>query len=361
MLWSESQFTQAASLAWNDILQTKPSNYQGKLKALYKKEHGLGSFFKKYEASMWDEELQLNCSYGYQLYKKASENSLHALVLGPDVIRQRIMILSNFGISAVTPFPGTVENQKKTVQHEGVPIWNLEHASVTEGGVLSEANWWPFFNDAWVLGGVHSNALFYLYIPGGNLKLRNEVLWDSAEGRLRVLGRELVALAAFGYKRVKIGTATGINSQLASQLSYVFAPDDRVLTQSACFTELFKAIATVSSAKEIQDLLADRLAIEYDSYDYGVMGSTEFVATENVPAYWGSSIESFHDRIEIFSGSKLSIAPGTIGDYLKVRVYEASARLIRTGFPNQFLSNWSDYVYIHRGIFEQYSGVAKPL
>ncbi|WP_116211436.1 hypothetical protein [Streptomyces olivoreticuli] len=63
------------------------------------------------------------------------------------------------------------------------------------GCVLDSKRWSVLVNDSWLLAGVHDAQEFFLASP------RTEAnVFDFAEGRLRVFGRELAGLRAFGYK-----------------------------------------------------------------------------------------------------------------------------------------------------------------
>jgi hypothetical protein len=360
MLWDQVQFGKAVTLAWSELVKTKPGNYESKLKEIYKWHYKLDRWNSKYEQDLRNKEFELNCEYGYQFYLKANRSALNSLVLGPETIRQRTPILSNFGISAEVPYENAVQAQTKEFSVNSVKVANPTHASTTEGAVLAEANWWPFLNDAWVLGGVHNLATFYLHIPGTNLRLRDDVLWDSEANRARVLGRELIVLAAFGYRRMIVKDPPGAVNKLKEALGYVFAPVDRELTQSATFEKLCQAVATISSAREIQDLLSSRLGIEYESYDYGVMRSNSFVAKEDVGAFFESAIGSIHDRILIRAGSLLDIHLGGKNGHLKVQVSNASIAIIRTGVPTEVHHSWNGIVYMDKGLFSPSSQVVTP-
>lgn len=346
----------------SELVKTKPGNYQSKLKAIYKLHHNLDRWSADHEQPLQDQEFTLNCEYGYQFYLKANRSALNALVLGPETIRQRTPILSNFGISAQVPYKNAVEAQTKEVSANRVKVANPIHASTTEGGVLAEANWWPFLNDAWVLGGVHNLATFYLHVPGTQLQLRDDVLWDSdaAPQRARVLGRELIALAAFGYRRVIVSDPPDAVNKLKEELGYVFAPVDRELTQSATCEKLCQAVAKISSAREIQDLLSSRLGVDYERYDYGVMRSNSFIAKDNVVAFFESAIGSIHDRILISAGSLLDIQLGGHSGYLKVHVSNASIAIVRTGLPTEVHHLWNGIAYMDKGLFSPSSQVVTP-
>jgi hypothetical protein len=376
MLWSETQFEQAVRLAWIKLAETKPNNYQVKLREVVKLYYGVDRYSTAYDPS-FEEEIKINCAYGYDLYQTAHRNALNALVLGPNTIRQREFILFNFGISSVVPYQNAVDTQLKGQpksnvasssnsggdEMEGVEatIPPPAPASVTDGAVLAEANWWPFLNDAWLLGGVHNNATFYLHIPGKRLQLNNKVLWDDAVSRARVLGRELIALSAFGYRRMLVDDPDDRFNKLKAHMSYVFVPSDRQLTQSATFEKLCEAVSAVSSAEEIQILLGDQHGIAYHQYDYGVMGSNVFQATQDIPAFFESMIDSLSYRVVIGKDARLDISPGGKDVYLKVQVSDATISILQTGFPTERMSSWKGILYIHKDLFSQTSQAVVPV
>ncbi|MEU8345376.1 hypothetical protein AB0C74_27070 [Spirillospora sp. NPDC048832] len=63
-----------------------------------------------------------------------------------------------------------------------------------QGAVLDSPNWTFLVNDAWVLGGLHLGAPFYLASPRSVVNI-----YDLDEQHLTVFGRELCALTSFGY------------------------------------------------------------------------------------------------------------------------------------------------------------------
>lgn len=71
---------------------------------------------------------------------------------------------------------------------------NEATAATGQGAVLDSPNWTFLVNDAWVLGGLHLGAPFYLASPRTVANL-----YDLDADHLTVFGRELCALTSFGY------------------------------------------------------------------------------------------------------------------------------------------------------------------
>jgi hypothetical protein len=363
MLWSEMQFKQNATLSWNDISGTKTDNYQGKMQELYKMARGIDRWSASYQSDMDLNEFGINCAYAYILYKAANQNALNALVLGPDTIRQRGAIISGFGITSVTPYQGTVDNQTKE-NH------NKSHASTTQGSVLSEKYWWTFLNDSWLLGGIHSNSMFYLHIPGEVQELNDVKIWDDGNKRPRMLGRELIALHALGYKRVLVDDSSwgtpeterpgweNRQLKLANSLGYAFAPVDRTLTQAATFSDIFKAVPNYDSAESIKELLKGQNAVEYQSVESDI----SYIATDIIYGFQEGFAGSTQIRTEIASGAKLQVVRNAArsdgyNDYVRVKVSGANVKMMATGHTTLFYTNWSGVLYIDSQIFSSNSYV----
>ena len=141
----------------------------------------------------------------------------------------------------------------------------------------------------------------------------------------------------------------------------MFVPCDRQLTQSATFEKLCEAVSAVSSAEEIQILLGDQHGIAYHQYDYGVMGSNVFQATQEIPAFFESMIDSLSYRVVIGKDARLDISPGGKDVYLKVQVSDATISILQTGFPTERMSSWKGILYIHKDLFSQTSQAVVPV
>ncbi|OWJ67881.1 hypothetical protein BWR60_06635 [Inquilinus limosus] len=163
----------------------------------------------------------------WTLYSNAYFTQLDTLLLGGIEIRGDKALLGNFGTTAQKPVKGKAANTKG----DGT-------ASITQGSVLNDVEWWPLLNDAWILGGITSGSDFYL---ASQKMPADDDIWDESFRRPRVLGRELIALASFGYQRTahsKLGTA--------------FVADDADRARGATFTAYLDAIGQYGSAAEIR-------------------------------------------------------------------------------------------------------------
>ena len=123
-------------------------------------------------------------AYGYDLYLNCYNASLEMLVLGDMSIRRDKKLIVNLGTTSVTPSSNA--NVIKT----------SDRNRINRGSVLNERYWWPFFNDCWVMGGVHGKHEFHL---GNTDWPENDQLWDKKFSRPKMLGRELLILSISGY------------------------------------------------------------------------------------------------------------------------------------------------------------------
>jgi hypothetical protein len=188
--------------------------------------------------------------YGYKLYAHAAEVRLAMLVLGDQDIRRDVALLANFGMTAERPLlniPRDGAGSRRLAAAE-----RRDRALFTHGSVLNERFWWPFFNDCWVLGGVHAACSFHLAM---GQRPAADAVWDARSGRPRVLGRELIGLHACGYRRVA--------HDHEEKLGIVFAPADRGRAEEWTFETLFDAYDRPWSAAEILAIF-DEPPLEYD-------------------------------------------------------------------------------------------------
>lgn len=170
--------------------------------------------------------------YAWGIYENARKTSLSMLILGKSGIRAKTELLLNFGVTSKTPS-------------------KLFKGELHTGSILSEKFWWPFFNDAWVLGGIHSLTPFYLSMN----ELQTDELWDKNENRPTVLGREIIGLIEFGYRRVKYGHEKA--------LGIVMAPGDKSKALAASLTEYHKAIDRFADA---QSIIKSLDSVQYGKY-----------------------------------------------------------------------------------------------
>jgi len=161
----KSLFTLDANRMKNEILSVKP---------------------RWYKALSFDGEV----SYGYDMYVNCYKASLGMLVLGDEAIRGDKELLVNLGATSVTPSGAT-----KVIK-------SGDANRINHGAVLNERYWWPFFNDCWVMGGVHGKHEFHL---GYTDWPADSELWDKKNSRPKMLGRELLVLSISGYSLRKSG------------------------------------------------------------------------------------------------------------------------------------------------------------
>lgn len=91
-------------------------------------------------------------------------------------------------ISADENFPSIDE-----IMRENLRI--MDEGNEDAGSILDANLWSLLANDAWLLGGIHAQTEFHFASP-----LRWENLWDEDASRMTVTGREVVGIAASGYK-----------------------------------------------------------------------------------------------------------------------------------------------------------------
>jgi len=183
-------------------------------------------------AQTWGGEID----HAWLLYSNARSNDLGMLILGGEELRSDKDLLANFGTTAAAPAQN--ESQDTTFKPGVRPS-----AKNKTGSVLKEKYWWPMMNDAWVLGGIHGLSEFHLATASPD-SVTNAELWEGKLRRARVLGREMIGLSAFGYKRAKN------NFEALTGVVYVAASEDKA--KAATFTQYLRAIANVFSASVIR-------------------------------------------------------------------------------------------------------------
>jgi hypothetical protein len=165
-MWHKQLFTAQANHCWTEIRSIMPLWYRT-----------LGQ----------DGEID----YGWSMYENAAAASLNMLILGDITLRTNGHLLANVGVTAVE----TTRETARLVQSNSRNLINT-------GGVLNERYWWPFFNDCWVLGGVHGKHEFHLASDDWPA---DDDLWDSGKRRPTMLGRELLILSISGYTLRRAG------------------------------------------------------------------------------------------------------------------------------------------------------------
>lgn len=223
----------------------------------------------------WDLEYE----DGWLLYNNAKTSNFNSLILGEKDIRITIDILRNLGTTAgmdtvmkMRSTPTYLETNKKgatkkvnklLTEEKIVPKGYKEKEWATlmhKGSVLNDGWWWPYKNDAWILGGVHGLRSFHIS-PSAVGKDKN--LWDNKDGRPAMLGRELIGLKAFGYKRIKADKSNGY----LNVHEYVYAPGTKKVAFAASFTKYYDAIKKVTSIKELKKFI-DFETITHSKYDF---------------------------------------------------------------------------------------------
>lgn len=256
---SHKDFSQEILSIWGDIKTQKPF--------WYKKNLDNDSII---EAEILD---------AWLLYENARNSSLREMLLGDVGLRSDLPVLNNFGVTTGSKSAielGTVYKDKYALKVDDIlesvtqsRDKNLSQEDVRKhlqnGSILNDGSWWPFKNDAWVLGAVHGLKIFHL----GMQTIPNKLLWDGGANRPRVLGRELIGLAAFGYKRViHLAKDKKTELQMARQLvGMVWGPTSRDDAEGATFTEYYKQLAAITNYGKLQSFALGN-TIGYGQYDY---------------------------------------------------------------------------------------------
>ena len=257
--------------------------------------------FKPHWYKMGSQEIEINDAWA--MYQNARDSNLSELLLGDLKLRSQLEVLKNFGTTSGTESTmerGTLYDDKKNVvrpaQVNKTVMDQLGKsyrrgdgiAHIRRGSVLNDGWWWPFKNDAWVIGGIHGLKRFHLSMASAP----DDLIWDSSDRRPRVLGRELLGLAAFGYSLIGVPswakkdptptTATAPTKggpkpvvkttpvpadTIRATIGNVFAPQSKLTAQGATFTAYYEALAKVTSIDDIKNgILKNEVAFE--AYDF---------------------------------------------------------------------------------------------
>lgn len=275
-MYTETTFKAELELIWSTVTSFKPHWYK-----------------------MGSKEVEINDAWA--MYLNARNSNLSELLLGDLKLRSQIEVLKNFGTTSGTETTmerGTLFNGKKKV-NTGQVITSVKKrrgkgyrgsdgiAHIRCGSVLNDGWWWPFKNDAWVMGGIHGLKRFHLTMASAP----DDLVWDQPNGRPRVLGRELLGLAAFGYSLIGVPSwakkdpvapvttpptvgpkppvkTTPVPAQnIRDMIGNVFAPQVKATAQAGTFTEYYAALARVTSINDIKNgILKNEVA--FDSYDF---------------------------------------------------------------------------------------------
>jgi hypothetical protein len=190
---------------------------------------------------------------GMEAYQNAYEAFLPFMILGDENIREEDTLLKNVGTLATNP-----QVNLKRISDFLQKVLRLEKGDkqlrtavkvhTTQGAILNDSNWWPFRNDMFMLGAIHSEKEFHLATENGK-EPSDDLLWDSKNKRPRVVGRELIMLALAGYQKEAAELLPPAGRPPSHKLKgWVFAlPKQnraRELTLSVCrkkFTEIHSA------------------------------------------------------------------------------------------------------------------------
>ena len=276
-MYEKKAFEAELTKLWAKILSNKPSWYKVGTKAL-------------------------EISDAWEMYQNARQSTLSELLLGDVKLRSQIEVLKNFGTTSGTEttmerktlkdsgnkpiFPNDVKSSQQIRLGKGYTK-ELGVAHIRRGSVLNDGWWWTLKNDAWVLGGVHGLKRFHLTMGS----VPDDLIWDSKAGRPRVLGRELVGLAAAGYSLIGVPswaiqsptrtevakskepskvtfTTTPVSSaSVRDAIGMVFAPQNADTASALTLTTYYDALAKVKSIDDIKGGILGK-EVAYEKYDF---------------------------------------------------------------------------------------------
>lgn len=279
-MYSETTFKEELKRIWTTVTGFKPHWYK------------LGS-----------QDIEINDAWA--MYCNARDSTLSELLLGDVKLRSHLEVLRNFGTTSGTEstmergtlrddknkqvFPGQVtESVRTSLGSNYRKDQGIVH--IRRGSVLDDGWWWPFKNDAWVIGGIHGLKRFHLTMASAP----DDLLWDTGDARPRVLGRELLGLGTFGYALIGVPTTWSTKAptlptttpsvgatpsttpapripvptdKIRDSIGNIFAPQKKDAAQAATFTAFYAALAKVTSIKDITDgILGSEVA--FDKYDF---------------------------------------------------------------------------------------------
>jgi hypothetical protein len=255
-----------------------------------------------YQKSGLDQDLEIRDAWS--MYENAKGSNLSELLLGDLKLRTQLDVLQNFGTTSGTETTmerGTLLDGKISITSGSVrqtvdtklapshrPADGIAH--IRRGSVLNDGWWWPFKNDAWVMGGIHGLKRFHLTLA----EVPDDLIWDLRAGRPRVLGRELLGLGAFGYSLIGVPswavqaptrteikkspalekgpvTQTPVSAKSAREfIGNVFAPTKKDKAQAATFTTYYDFLKTATNIDAIKNgILGTEVA--YSAYDFATI------------------------------------------------------------------------------------------
>ncbi len=243
------------------------------------------------------ESFDIEAADAWALYYNTRESLLKEQLLGETKMRTDVALLQNFGAASgtvTTAELGTLKDGGKRIAASTITNKVRGQDAKTDmlrrGSVLNDGYWWPFKNDAWVMGCVHGLKVMQLSSIGlAQLSDLDKLMWDTGARRPRVLGRELIGLNAGGYRRVvvfsykevddpadkspgkkrKIKRAFEAPSTIAT-LGLTFAPMDRTAAGAITFKTYYDNIANFTSLAKLQELVSStsKHGIAYDEYEF---------------------------------------------------------------------------------------------
>lgn len=177
------------------------------------------------------------------LNQKASK----LFILGDETLRTEAPSLYNFGTiaSQTSAAPGAIRVKLEAESRD------------CHGGILCDSSWSVLKNDATILGAIHARRVFM--ISASTVMPEDELLYDNANGRTRVMGREITMLHAAGYKRLRHDNEENIG--------IVMVPTDLVRAQAMTFKHALNAIGRVHSASDVRKFLEGVNEISYDEFE----------------------------------------------------------------------------------------------
>ncbi|WP_338524325.1 hypothetical protein NUH87_01105 [Pseudomonas batumici] len=302
-IYTEQAFKTEANTQWGRIENDLP---------IWNKLHPS----KRKPGKDYDPDITAAIANGWSVYHNASSSTLKEMLLGDVKLRSELSILQNFGTTAGTQTMmarGLLKNGAVTITEDMVNASLIEQktqytAAIAEGvrlskstdslvkpnegsellykgSILNDGFWWPFINDAWVLGALHQLKIFHLTLAS----VEDDLLWDSAATRCRVLGRELIGLKTAGYSLVGLpawvttkpvvparasgfstASTTGAkatDAEVRAALGFTFAPNSKAKALNISLTSYLAEIDKYKSAAEIRTALFGS-EVSYAAYDY---------------------------------------------------------------------------------------------
>ncbi|MBK5549643.1 hypothetical protein JFU49_04990 [Pseudomonas sp. TH03] len=270
-VYTKQSFKAELETIWNSaVIRHKPSWY------------GVGS-----------QEVEIDDAW--LMYEHARKSTLQELLLGDTKLRSHMEILKNFGTTSGTKttmeqgslFEEGLRRNKITAGHVQeslstvpVPLRTGDKQHIRFGSVLNDGWWWPFKNDAWILGGIHGLRRFHLAMSD----VPDDLIWDKANGRPRMLGRELIGLKTAGYSLIGVPAwavktvtegkdgpttvSTPVSpSAVREAIGHVFAPTAKSKAEAMTFTKYYGALDVISSINNIKKKFL-QVEVAFDSYDF---------------------------------------------------------------------------------------------